>query len=50
MEYERLKGGLRALGSLGLGGSSQFRAPLFGGRGNRYFPFAYNPTLLPGPN
>ncbi len=48
-EYERLKGGLRALGALGIGGSPQFRAPLFGGRGNRYLPFIYNPTLMPGP-
>jgi len=49
-EYERLKGALRALGALGTGGSAKFRSPLFGGRGNRYFPFAYNPTLMPGPN
>jgi hypothetical protein len=49
-EYERLKGGLRALGALGLGGSAVYQAPLFGGRGNRYFPFFYNPTLMPGPN
>ena len=49
-EYDRLKSGLRALGVLGTGGSAEFRAPLFGGRGNRYFPFFYNPTLMPGPN
>jgi len=49
-EYERLKSGLRALGALGIGGSAQFKSPLFGGRGNRYFPFFYNPTLMPGPN
>ena len=50
VEYERLKSGLRALGALGIGGSAQFKSPLFGGRGNRYFPFFYNPTLMPGPN
>jgi hypothetical protein len=49
-EYERLKGALRTLGALGMGGSAQYRAPLFGGRGNRYFPYFYNPTLMPGPN
>ena len=49
-EYERLKSALRTLGVLGMGGSPEFRAPLFGGRGNRYFPFFYNPTLMPGPN
>ena len=50
MEYERLKSGLRAMGALGIGGSPEFKTPLFGGRGNRYFPFFYNPTLMPGPN
>jgi hypothetical protein len=49
-EYERLKSALRTMGALGIGGSPQFKSPLFGGRGNRYFPFFYNPTLMPGPN
>jgi hypothetical protein len=49
-EYDRNTSALRAMGALGTGGSPKYRAPLFGGRGNRYFPFAYNPTLMPGPN
>jgi len=49
-EYERLKSALRTMGALGIGGSPTFKSPLFGGRGNRYFPFFINPAMNPGPN
>ena len=48
-DFERLKGALRAMGSIGTGGNAHFQSPTFGGRGNRYMPFYFNPSLLPGP-
>lgn len=50
MQYENLRTGLRSLAVLGMGGTASFRAPLFGGLGNRFWPYFFVPTTLPGPN
>jgi hypothetical protein len=47
--YERLKGSLRAIGVLGMGGAASFQAPPFGGRGNSFWPAGNVPWTLQGP-
>jgi hypothetical protein len=47
LDYERMKGNLRAIGVLGMGGNAQFQAPVF--VGSFIWPWNQTSWVMPGP-